>query len=111
MARSFKDLQLSAPVLKPFEVDITGLDEKILIHSFTVAELENVTSSVEGMDETTAYRTQIVQMLNGADYVVTDQDRDDVARIFTIWQQKEIFNKGLKLNGQGPEALREAEKN
>jgi hypothetical protein len=111
MAKSFKDLQAYAPSLKPFEVAITGLDEPILIHAFTVTELDKTAAAMEGMDDTTAFRTQVVLLLNGSDHEVTDKDREDVARIFSLWQLREIFNKGLKLNGQGPEALREAEKN
>lgn len=112
MAFSFADLKENPPKLPPVEVPIEGFSEPLLIHQFTLSELEKLDDDIsEGDDAERRLRTQVVQMLNGPGVPVTDEDRNALSKIFAGWQLRKIFAAGMKLNGLGPEALREAEKN
>ena len=112
MAFSFSDLKANRPKLEPVPVDIGGLAEPLLIHQFTMNELSELTDEAkQEPDDEKRLRIQIVKLLNGPGTDVTDEDCAELSRIFTSWQLREIYQKSLTLNGHGPEALREAEKN
>jgi hypothetical protein len=116
MALDLDSLKQKPPVLKPFEVEITGIDEPVIIHAFTMDELAEMMKateageSVEG-DNEHLIRKKVVGFLRGPGAEITDDDCASLSRIFSSWQLREIYVKAHKLNGFGPEALREAEKN
>ena len=112
MSFSFAHLKENKPKLEPVPVDIGGLAEPLLIHQFTMNELAALTDESKlSKDDETRMRVQVVGLLNGPGTEVTEDDCAALSKIFTIWQIREIYQKALKLNGYGPEALREAEKN
>ena len=112
MSFTFADLKQNRPKLEPVPVEITGLSEPLLIHQFTMNQMAEVLEAKDGsQDEEKVVRNQVLRFLNGADYEPTDEDRDALVNIFAGWQVREIYLKSLKLNGYGPDSLREAEKN
>lgn len=112
MAFSLKDLQAARAALPPVPVKMSWMDEPLLIHQFTINDIKAFDSEAADIaDQEHRIRYQIIKLLNGPLAKVTQEDCDSLGEIFTGWQIREIFHKGLKLNGQGPEALREAEKN
>lgn len=111
MAWSFEDLKRNRPKLQPVPVPIEGIDEPVLIHQFTLSELESFGETNADEDPEKTLRTNVLRLLKGFGQEITDEDRASLSEIFAGWQLRQIFTAGLKLNGQGPAALREAEKN
>ncbi len=116
MALDLDALKQKPPVLKPFEVDITGVDEPVIIHAFTMdqlTEMVKVTEAGEPVDgdNEQLVRKKVVGFMRGPGAEITEEDCASLSRIFSSWQLREIYVKAHKLNGFGPEALREAEKN
>lgn len=112
MAFRFSELKANCPKLEPVPVEIGGLQEPLLIHLFTMNELAALTDESKlSADDETRLRVQVVGFLNGPGAEVTEEDCAALSEVFAIWQIREIYQKALRLNGHGPEALREAEKN
>jgi hypothetical protein len=112
MAFSFADLLATPPVLPPVPVAIGGLDQPLLIHQFTMDQLAEMSDDkTHDGDSEKKLRVQVVKFLNGHDAVVTDEECAALSKLFASWQVREIYHKAMKLNGYGPEAMREAEKN
>lgn len=111
MALTLDDLINAPRKLKPFEVEITGIDEPVLIHSFTLDEMKAVEKSDDGGDQEVSVLRRVATLMRGPGADVSEADLEAIGRIFTGWQVREIYVKGMKLNGFGPDALREAEKN
>lgn len=97
--------------LKPFEVAITGIDEPVLIHAFTLDEMREFSQEDDTEDSEQSVFKKVATLMRGPGAVVTEADCEAMSKIFTSWQVREIYYKGMKLNGFGPDALREAEKN
>lgn len=113
MALLFADLKKGSLNLKPVEVPISGLLEPLLIHQFSAAQMSVVMAEPDGesVDLEALQLTRLMKFLNGFDYEQADGDREILMDNFASWQIREIYQKALKLNGFGPDALREAEKN
>lgn len=113
MSLSFDQLVKNPPALKPVPVDIEGLDEQVEIHRFTWDQLSELLDPEDGEAEVTGeqrIRDQVVRLLKGPGAEVTEEDVANVRRIFTVTQVRDIYQKGLNLNGFGVEAMREAQK-
>jgi hypothetical protein len=112
MSLTFSHLKQIRPQLEPVPVDIGGLSQPLLVHQFTMSQMAKVLEANDGSkDDEIVVRNQVLKFLNGADYEPTDEDRTALVNIFAGWQVREIYLKSLKLNGYGPDSLREAEKN
>lgn len=111
MALTLDDLIARPQVLKPAEVEISGLDEKLLIHVFTMDQVSELIESIEDEDPEQKLRKQVVMFLRGVDARPSAEDCAALSKIFTGFQLREIYTKAFRLNGFGPDALREAEKN
>lgn len=113
MALSFAALKKGSLKLDPVAVDISGLEEPLLIHQFSAAQMDEVMAGeVVGEADLEAIQlTRLMKFLNGFEYALADGDREVLLDNFASWQIREIYQKALKLNGFGPDALREAEKN
>jgi hypothetical protein len=111
MAISFADLIEKPFVLPPVEVDITGLPEALLVHQFTMNQMAELMEHEEGAEPELVLRNQVLQFLNGFDYSPTEEARSQLGDMFASWQLRELYNKAIRLNGFGPEALRDAQKN
>jgi hypothetical protein len=111
MGISFAQLKLSPLRLSPVEVPITGLEEPLMIHQFTLAESLAIDELTQGEDPEVQTLDHVLMFLNGIEYVPNPDDRDALKRMFASWQIREIYSKAMKLNGMGPEALRDAQKN
>ena len=111
MAFTFDDLVAEPPVFKPVEVPITGLEQPLLIHVFTMDQMAKIVEQVDCEDAEEKLRMQVVYFLRGAAEVPTPEDCAKLSGIFAGFQVREIYTKALRLNGFGPEAMREAEKN
>lgn len=109
-AKSYAELKLALVKLQPVAVEITGIESPLLIHQFTMNEIEKIDAEQDENAER-HIRKKVLRFLNGMDAEITEQDCTDLGLYFTGWQVREIYTKALKLNGFGPEALREAEKN
>lgn len=111
MALTLDDLIAKPPVFKPQEVNITGIDEPLLIHVFTMDQMAKISEVAQSDDEEQKLRMQVIYFLRGMDADPSPEDCAKLSEIFTGFQVREIYTKAFRLNGFGPEALREAEKN
>lgn len=112
-AKSFDDLLAAGASLKPVPVSIEGLDDQVLIHQFTWDQFRELFESDkpdDDADQEAHIRTQVLKLLRGPDCEPTAEDCASLGKIFTVAQVREIYNKGLRLNGFGAAALRDAEK-
>lgn len=110
MAFSFDDLKRLRPKLDPVAVSIEGISEPVLLHQFTLNELA-LLDKQKGDDQEQNVRISVLRFLKGPAAEIGDDDRAALDEIFTAWQLRQIFMAGLKLNGQGPSAVKDAEKN
>lgn len=111
MALSFDDLKRVRPTLEPVEVPIEGLKDTLLLHQFTLAQLTAIDSEIETDDQEEKLRHSVLRFMKGPDAEIDEDDHVALREMFAGWQLRKIFTVGLKLNGHGPAALREAEKN
>jgi hypothetical protein len=105
----YKDLLLNKPVLEPVETSIIGLAEPLHIHLFTMDDYEKVTTG--GSDVEQNVIRQVLFLLGGLEADVSEEACKALGKTFAAWQIRDIYQKGLRLNGFGPEAAREALKN
>lgn len=110
MAISYAEFKKNPLVLAPVEVKLSFLDEPILIHQFTMAQMQVIDAENDG-DAEKNIRKQVLRFLSGFDVSINDDDINELGELFTGWQVREIYLAAIKLNGYGPSALREAEKN
>lgn len=110
MGATYAEFKRKFVKLEPVEVRIGGLDEPILIHQFTVNDIKKLDEGL-GEDVELQLRKKVLRFLNGLDADVSEEACAELGDYFAGWQVREIFTKAIKLNGFGPEALREAEKN
>lgn len=110
VAQRYADFKTKKVMLLPVPVSITGIEVPLLIHQFTMSEMEQLEKDRDE-DPEVHVRKQVLRFLNGLDVEITKDDCDELGKFFAGWQVREIFTKALKLNGFGPEAMREAEKN
>lgn len=112
MALSFEDLVKAPPVMKPVAIDIEGMDDQVEVHRFTWDQLSELLDAEEdeGKPSEQRIREQVVRLLKGPGTEVADEDIANIRKIFTITQVREIYHKGLSLNGFGAEAVRDAQK-
>jgi hypothetical protein len=108
---SYDQLIQDGVKLEPVPVNITGLSKPLLIHQFTMDQIEEVDEKSKDEDNERALRKHVLFFLRGIDCKPTDDDIKGLSKNFTVWQLREIFTKAMKLNGFGPDSLREAEKN
>jgi hypothetical protein len=108
-AISYSSLLANRPPLPQVPVKIEGLDSELLIHTFTVADYSKVID-VAGMNDEQGLRVQILRFLGGLNADVSPEAVEDLAKVFTPWQMRDVYLKALRLNGQGPSALGDAEK-
>lgn len=108
---SYDQLLQSPPKLQPVPVSITGIDHPLLIHQFTMDQAAVVDEKAADVDKELRLSKQVLLFLRGIDYAPTAEDCKRLGSVFSAWQIREIFTKAMKLNGFGPEALREAQKN
>lgn len=111
MAITFAQLKEKPFVLEPVEVQVGGLPEPLLIHQFTMNQMTELMEHEEDGDSELLLRNQVLRFLNGFAHVPTEEDREQLGELFASWQLREIYNKAVRLNGYGPEALRDASKN
>ncbi|WP_039913153.1 hypothetical protein [Cellvibrio mixtus] len=113
MSFSFSELKKGSLKLAPVPVDVSGVKEPIIVHQFSAAQMSVVMADHEGesSDAEIVLFNRLLIFLNGFDYVPTEEDRAILVDNFAQWQIRELYSKVLKLNGFGPDALREAEKN
>ncbi len=111
MAISFSQLKEKPFILGPVEVQVTGFPEPLLVHQFTMNQMAILMDGQVEEDKELSLRNQVLRFLNGFDYEPNDEDRKLLGELFASWQLREIYNKAVRLNGFGPDALRDAEKN
>lgn len=112
------DQFLQSPVkLKPAPVQVAGIDQPLLVHQFTMDEIQllNQKTSLENdateFEKENSLRKQVLFFLRGLNADPTDDDCQKLSEVFSGWQLRDIYKKAMKLNGFGPDSLREAEKN
>ena len=114
MGLTFAQLKSGPVNFPPVPVPVSGFCEPILIHQFSINQMKNILSADKenpDVDEEYRVRNQLLKFLNGYEYEPTEEDRLALLDIFSSGQIHEVYSKALKLNGKGPDALREAEKN
>lgn len=125
------------PKLKPILVSIVALEQPLLIHLFTSAEIRKITGPHPLLDECEteadknemSVRIHTLYFLGGMESVVNPDGKktgidwdadwlasvrkacDELLEVFTGWQVRDIYKKAMQANGHGPEALGEALKN
>ena len=97
--------------LEPVPVEITGVPQPLLIHQFTMDQIETLNEKSKDDDPEKSLRKQVLFFMRGIDSEPSDDDWKRLGSVFTGWQIREVYTKAMKLNGFGPESLREAEKN
>jgi hypothetical protein len=108
---SYDQLLQNGVTLPPVPVTITGIDKPLLVHQFTMDQIEAVNEKAKDDDAEKSLRKQVIFFLRGVDCEPTDDDCKKLGGVFSGWQIREIYTKAMKLNGFGPDSLREAEKN
>lgn len=108
---SYDQLLQSPPNMQPVPVEITGIEQPILVHQFTMDEIKLLGENAKDDDEEKSLRKQVLIFLRGIQYQPTDEECQKLGSVFAGWQMREIYTKAMRLNGFGPEALREAQKN
>jgi len=93
-------------------VELTGREDKIPVHAFSMNQMDEVMKRKEcGNEFVLTVSEQLIKFLNGFDYEIQPGDIRLLGDLFCSWEVRELYDKALKLNGFGPGALREAEKN
>lgn len=108
---SYDQLLQDGVHLPPVPVQVTGIEKPLLVHQFTMDQIESVNEKSKDDDAEKSLRKQVIFFLRGAGVEPTDDDCKKLGSVFSAWQMRELYTKAMKLNGFGPEALREAEKN
>lgn len=106
---TYASLVSSRPPLAPVGVDIEGLSAPLLIHTFNLSDYAKVLD-VNGMDDERGLKVKVLRLLGGLDAETGDDAIEKLDNIFSMYQLREIYLKGLKLNGDGPKSLSDAEK-
>jgi hypothetical protein len=106
---TYSNLVTNRPPLAPVPVKIEGLESPLLIHTFTVADY-SAAINTEGMDEEIGLRVQILRFLGGLNADISSESVEQLGSIFTHYQMREIYLKAVRVNGQGPSSLGDAEK-
>lgn len=118
MALGFDDLKSLAPKTKALPIDVDGFDEQVLVYQFKWVQFDKLLALED--DETgQSFKKQVICLLKGpacfdADgeiTAITKEECDWLSAMFSVSQAREIYQKGLRLNGFGPDAARDAEKN
>ncbi len=116
-AISYDQFLQSPAKLKPAPVNVAGLDQPILVHQFTMDEVELLNKKTALAADATedekekSLRKQVLYFLRGLSADPSDDDCQKLSEVFSGWQLRDIYKKAMKLNGFGPDSLREAEKN
>lgn len=106
------DQFLAAPhKLKPVPVPVAGLEQSLLIHQFTIDEIQRLNELSKDDDAERSLRKQVIYFLRGLDCTPSDDDLAKLSAVFSGWQIRDVYTKAMKLNGFGPDSMREAEKN
>lgn len=111
-AKSFSELKAAIAALPAVSVGVQGLDDEVLVHQFTWAQFDKL-MNLKGDD---SFAKQAICMLCGSETLesVDDIGKEDIEALmatFTVAQVREIYQKCMRINGFGAEAVRDAEKN
>ena len=106
----YQDLLAIKPVLEPVDTPIAGLSEPLKLHLFTWDDYAEKVMK-DGDDSEKTVMTQVLYFLGGLEADVSDEARQQLKKTFASWQIRDIYQKGMRLNGSGPDAVRDALKN
>lgn len=111
MAINYSELKKNPIVLPMVEVAIDGLPDAVLVHQFTINQMKKVNAARTDEMSEDEFRNQILMFFRGSEFEPSQDDRDALSDQFSAYQLRDIYVKAMRLNGLGPSALRDAEKN
>lgn len=103
----FSELPDLEAVLTPVKSDVEGLSAPIEIHRFSFEDIESIIKS----DEYSLVDKAIIFLTGNLEEKITDEVRKIFQSKFGPPAMVNIIQKGLEINGVGPAAKKQAEKN
>lgn len=115
MGLKYQNIKGAKQEFPPVDVPIDGLDQPVELHQFSWSDFDRL-MQIEDDAEHGAFKKQVLCMLNGkaqldAVDAITSEDIQQLGDVFTVRQIREIYSEGLRLNGFGAKAAKDAEKN
>lgn len=115
MGLKYQNVKGTKQVYSPVDVPIDGLDEPVELHRFSWSDFD-ILMGIKDDADGNGFMKQVICILSGqaqfeAVDTITEEDIQQLCDYFTVPQIREIYSHGLRINGYGPLAAKDAEKN